>query len=891
MGNILQIAIDGAIFNRCLDCFLGKAAYIRNLQENVLALETELGKLIEAKNDVMARVVNAERQPMMTRLNKVQGWLSRVDAVKAEADELIRHGSQEIEKLCLGGYCSKNCHSSYKLGKQVDKKLRDVGTLMAEGAFEVVAERAPESVADERPIEPTVVGLQSQLEQVWRCLEEKSVGIVGLYGMGGVGKTTLLTHINNKFLESTTNFNYVIWVVVSKDLRHENIQDTIGEKIGLLNDTWKNRRIEQKALDIFRILKEKKFVLLLDDLWQRVDLTKVGVPLPGPQNNASKVVFTTRSEEVCGLMEAHKKFKVACLSDIDAWELFRQKVGEEALHSRPDIVELAHTVAKECGGLPLALITTGRAMACKKTPEEWTYAIEVLRTSSSQFPGLGNEVYPLLKFSYDSLPSDTIRSCLLYCSLYPEDYCISKENLIDCWIGEGFLTERDRFGEQNQGYHILGILLHACLLEEGGDGEVKMHDVIRDMALWIACDIENEKGNVLVYAGVGLTEAPEVKGWANARRISLMDNQITNLSEIPTCPHLLTLFLNKNKLQMIHNDFFQFMPSLKVLNLSRAKLTELPVGIAELVSLQHLDLSESDISKLPEELKALVNLKCLNLEWTRNLITIPRQLVSNLSRLNVLRMYGASNNVLDEASEDSVLLGGGELVVEELLGLKYLEVISFHLRSSRALQSFLSSHKLRSCTQALSLQHLKDTTFLEISALADLKQLNELRISECEKLEELKIDYPGVVQRFVLHGLKKVDIVKCNKLTDLTFLAFAPNLKSIEVLGCVAMEEIVSVGKFAAVPEVTANLNPFAKLQNLEFVGVINLKSIYWKPLPFPNLKSMSFLHCHKLKKLPLDSNSARERNIVICGDRKWWEQLEWVDEATRNAFLPCFKS
>ncbi|ESR40725.1 hypothetical protein CICLE_v10024850mg [Citrus x clementina] len=893
MGNILQISIscDGAIFNRCLDCFLGKAAYIRNLQENVIALETELVKLIEAKNDVMARVVNAERQPMMTRLNKVQGWLSRVDAVKAEADELIRHGSQEIEKLCLGGYCSKNCHSSYKLGKQVAKKLRDVGTLMAEGAFEVVAERAPESVADERPIEPTVVGLQSQLEQVWRCLEEKSVGIVGLYGMGGVGKTTLLTQINNKFLESPTNFNYVIWAVVSKDLRLENLQETIGEKIGLLNGGWKNRRIEQKALDIFRILKEKKFVLLLDDLWQRVDLTKVGVPLPGPQNSTSKVIFTTRSEEVCGLMEAHKKFKVACLSDIDAWELFQQKVGEETLNGRPDILQLAQTAAKECGGLPLALITIGRAMACKKTPEEWTYAIEVLRTSSSQFPGLGNEVYPLLKFSYDSLPSDTIRSCLLYCCLYPEDYCISKEDLIDCWIGEGFLTERDRFGEQNQGYYILGILLHVCLLEEGGDGEVKMHDVVRDMALWIACDIEKEKENFLVYAGVGLVEAPDVRGWEKARRLSLMHNQITNLSEIPTCPHLLTCFLNRNGLQMIPNDFFQFMPSLKVLNLSYSKRTNLPVGISKLVSLQHLDLSESDIEELPGELKALVNLKCLDLECTRSLITIPRQLISNLSRLHVLRMFGAGHNAFDEASEDSVLFGGGELIVEELLGLKYLEVISFNLRSTHGLQSFLSSHKLRCCTRALLLQCFNDSTSLEVSALADLKQLNRLWITECKQLEELKMDYTGEVQQFVFQSLKKVEIFGCYKLKDLTFLVFAPNLESIDVRSCRDMEEIASMGKFAEVPEVMANLNPFGRLQNLELTAMINLKSIYWKPLPFPHLKSMSFLNCYKLKKLPLDSNSARERNIVIYGDRRWWEQLEWVDEVTRNAFLPCFKS
>nr|AAN62352.1 NBS-LRR type disease resistance protein [Citrus trifoliata] len=890
MGNIFQITCDGALFNRCLDCFLGKAAYIKNLKQNLADLETELGKLIDAKEDVMRRVNTAERHPMMKRLNKVQGWLSRVEAAKSDGDKLITCGSQEIKKLCLGGYCSKNCKSSYEFGKQVARKLGDVKTLMAEEAFEAVAEEVPQPAVDERPTEPTVVGLQSQFEQVCNCLEEESARIVGLYGMGGVGKTTLLTHIHNKFIQSPTNFNYVIWVVASKDLRLENIQETIGEQIGLLNDTWKNKRIEQKAQDIFRILKQKKFLLLLDDLWQRVDLTKVGVPLPGPQNNASKVVFTTRSEEVCGLMGAHTRFKVACLSNIDAWELFRQNVGEETMNSHPDILQLAQTAARECGGLPLALITIGRAMACKKTPEEWSYAIEVLRTSSSQFPGLGNEVYPLLKFSYDSLPSDTIRSCHLYCSLYPEDYCISKEKLIDCWIGERLLTERDRTGEQKEGYHILGILLHACLLEEGGDGEVKMHDVIRDMALWIACDIEREKENFFVYAGVGLVEAPDVRGWEKARRLSLMQNQIRNLSEIPTCPHLLTLLLNENNLRKIQNYFFQFMPSLKVLNLSHCELTKLPVGISELVSLQHLDLSESDIEEFPGELKALVNLKCLDLEYTRNLITIPRQLISNLSRLRVLRMFGASHNAFDEASENSILFGGGELIVEELLGLKHLEVITLTLRSSYGLQSFLNSHKLRSCTQALLLQHFKDSTSLEVSALADLKQLNRLQIANSVILEELKMDYAEEVQQFAFRSLNMVEICNCIQLKDLTFLVFAPNLKSIKVGICHAMEEIASEGKFAEVPEVMANLNPFEKLQNLEVAGARNLKSIYWKSLPFPHLKAMSFLHCKKLKKLPLDSNSAKERKIVISGERNWREQLQWEDEATRNAFLRCFR-
>ncbi|KAK9229444.1 hypothetical protein WN944_022406 [Citrus x changshan-huyou] len=605
MCSIFQITCDGALFNRCLDCFLGKAAYISNLQDNLDALDTELRKLIAAKNDVMTAVVNAERQ-QMRRLERVQEWVSRAEAVKTKADELIRHGSQETDKLCVGGYCSKNCRSSYKFGKQVAKKLRDVRTLISEGVFEVVADRAPEPVADERPTERTV-GLQSQLEEVWRCLlVEEPEGIIGLYGMGGVGKTTLLTHINNKFRESPINFDCVIWVVVSKDLRLEKIQEDIGKKIGLFDDSWKSKSVEEKAVDIFRSLREKRFVLLLDDIWERVDLSKVGVPLPGPKNTTSKVVFTTRSIDVCGSMESHRKFPVACLSEEDAWELFREKVGQETLESHHDIVELAQTVARECDGLPLALITIGRAMACKRTAEEWRHAVEVLRRSASEFAGLGEKVYSLLKFSYDSLQNETIKSCFLYCCLYPEDYGILKWDLIDCWIGEGFLEQSDRFSAEYQGYYIVGTLVQACLLEELEDDKVKMHDVVRDMAIWITSEIEKEKRNFLVCAGAGLEEAPDVKEWENVRRLSLMQNQIKPLSEVPTCPHLHTLFLASNKnLRMITDGFFQFMPSLKVLKMSNCGdfyLLKLPSGMSKL-GLNHLNELRIDLATNLEELK------------------------------------------------------------------------------------------------------------------------------------------------------------------------------------------------------------------------------------------------------------------------------------------------
>ncbi|KAJ4718311.1 NBS-LRR type disease resistance protein [Melia azedarach] len=890
MGNIFTVQIScDTVFSRCLDCFVTNAKHVRGLKDNLVALQTELQKLIEARDDVMTRVINAE-QKQMKRLNQVQGWLSRVETLRVEVDELVNDSSCEIEKLSLAGSGYSNRFKwSYKFAKKVAKKLQVVATLKGEGAFEAVAERIPETSVDEIPIEPTIVGQRSILDKIWRWLREERVGIIGLYGMGGVGKTTILTQINNKFLSMSNNFDVVIWVVVSKELEYGKIQDDIGKKIGLCDEPWKNRRLEEKALDIFKILSKKKFVLLLDDIWKRVDLNKIGVPLPAGQKIESKLVFTTRFIEICGEMRAHKSFRVECLRHEKAWILFQENVGRHILDSHPDIPALSETVAKECGGLPLALITIGRAMACKKTPEEWEYAIQVLRRSASEFPGM-DEVYPRLKFSYDSLPNYTIKSCFLYCCLFPEDYKIYKTDLIDYWIGEGILDGYDGHTAKNKGYYIIGVLLHACLLEEVDEDHVKMHDVIRDMTLWIACEIEREKENFLVHAGHGLTKAPEIEIWGSAKRLSLMGNRIEILTKAPTSPHLLTLFLNRNRLRVITNDFFDFMPSLKVLNLSYNRyLTELPRGISRLVSLQHLNLSGTDIEELPKELISLVNLKCLNLEHTRHLRLIPRQLISNFLVLGILRMFdcGSFNQPKHSVLYEYVL-------VEELVSLKNLSLLSIDLKSSRAVQRILSFHKLLDCIQSLCLRYLDDSKALNIFSLAEMKHLNTLYIVECEFLEELKIDWAGNVQRIRIsqcfHSLSTVEVHSCYKLKDLTWAILARNLKKIKISYCPDMEEIISAGKLDEVRGKMENLKPFAKLEFLGLENLDNLKSIYWNPLPFPYLKEIRVNGCPHLRKLPLDSKSGKEHKIFIRAKQYyWWETLQWEDQATQNAFHHCF--
>ncbi|KAJ9692578.1 hypothetical protein PVL29_011569 [Vitis rotundifolia] len=259
MGNIgsISISVDHPI-SSCWYRTTEHANYLCKLPENLVALGTACERLREFRNDVKRKVDIAEREQMQ-RLDQVQGWLSRVENLETQVSQLIEDGTEEIEKKCLGGCCPRRCSTGYKLGKRVARKLKEVDTLMSQVPLDLVAESE------------ATVGMNSRLGMVWSSLDEEQVGIIGLYGLGGVGKTTLLTQINNAFTKTTHDFDFVIWATVSKNVNLENIQDDIWKEIGFCHDKWKNKSRNEKATSIWRVLSEKRFVLLLDDVWERLD--------------------------------------------------------------------------------------------------------------------------------------------------------------------------------------------------------------------------------------------------------------------------------------------------------------------------------------------------------------------------------------------------------------------------------------------------------------------------------------------------------------------------------------------------------------------------------------------------------------------------------------------
>ena len=140
-----------------------------------------------------------QRNAKMRLRSKVSGWLNSLEALEGEVNEILEKGDQEIQKKCLRNCCTSNCRSSYKIGKMAREKIVVVSMLKNKGHFNVVANRLPSAPVDEKLVEKTV-GLDLMFNEVWKWLKDEKVGIIRLYGMGGVWKTTLLKKINNEFL-------------------------------------------------------------------------------------------------------------------------------------------------------------------------------------------------------------------------------------------------------------------------------------------------------------------------------------------------------------------------------------------------------------------------------------------------------------------------------------------------------------------------------------------------------------------------------------------------------------------------------------------------------------------------------------------------------------------
>ncbi|RWR91389.1 putative disease resistance protein [Cinnamomum micranthum f. kanehirae] len=344
-------------------------------------------------------------------------------------------------------------------------------------------------------------------------------------------------------------------------------------------------------------MSNSRYLLIIDDLWQKIDLENVGIPVPNRQNG-SKIAITMRLVHVCHDMLADAKIRMQTLTKGEAWELFVANVGE--VDWEPHIQDIAANVVEECGGMPLAITTVAKAMRDKTRKELWENTLTLLKASAAhEIGGMETEVFEnCLKPSYEELKDHKVKMCFLYCSLFPKDHEISVDDLVNIWTIEGFIDHKahNLVEASNKGHQIVDRLKDKCLLEGGTKhhNNVKMHHVIRSFAVWITSLPSREggpKSKFLVKAGKRLNKPP-LEETEDIEIISLMDSAINELPSGPNCCNLVLLFLRNNPITYVPHSFFELMPRLKILDLSATNIESLVISSSSLPRLRALILKE-----------------------------------------------------------------------------------------------------------------------------------------------------------------------------------------------------------------------------------------------------------------------------------------------------------
>ncbi|PON61476.1 NB-ARC domain, LRR domain containing protein [Parasponia andersonii] len=560
-------------------------------KSNLRNLEKERKKLMDLWSDAKSRSESEDRDGTSPTNKVIKEWLTEVEEFLVLMESFQAKVKANENKLCR---FSLRIRFSRKLSKLLDKieQLVKAGSFPDEPVNEPVEYIPGPSVEDQTTASRALDELMKILDD---DDDDDKFRRIGVWGMGGVGKTTLVKNLNNKLKSNTSlkrPFSIVVWATVSKELDMKRVQMQIAERLNV--EVKMEESIERAAGRLFQRLKEEeRFLIILDDVWEKIDLDCLGVPQPELQKG-SKIILTSRFLEVCKAMMTDVEVKVSILNGEEAWKLFSRNAGEVVSleHIRP----FAEAVARECCGLPLALITMGAAMRGKTMVKLWKHAFNELRSSVPCVGGIKNQVYNPLKWSYDSLQGNNIKACFLYCCLFAEDFSIEVSELVRCWLAEGLIDEKHDFENSvNNGIAVIEILKDSCLLEDGDyEGTVKMHDVVRDVAIWIVSSSPEDEFNFIVRSGIGLSEISEDELSDSIGRASFMNNKINTLPDCEMqCYKASTLLLQGNlPLEKVPESFLQAFQALRVLNISGSRIQSLPPSLLQLGELRALLLRD-----------------------------------------------------------------------------------------------------------------------------------------------------------------------------------------------------------------------------------------------------------------------------------------------------------
>ncbi|XP_073137673.1 probable disease resistance protein At4g27220 [Henckelia pumila] len=323
---------------RHLDYFFCFHDNIRDLEGEVRCLERERRDMDQKIQEGRFRAESANPE--------VENWSNEAAQRLEEARRILRRG-HELKPW--------NIILWYLVGKSAKVTAQGISRLRREGNSITITHPAnPRSMGSISHEQTLVFESRRRAEDdIVEFLKDNHVGIIAICGVEGVGKTTMVQIIEDRVRREGL-FDEVVPVVVGPQIDMLKIQKEMAEILGL---RLREESLVGRAHKIrTRLLDERRKLVIFDDVWESFELKDIGVPFGG-----CKIILTSRSRDVCEEMDAHKVVQIEALDEEEAWRLFSAKSGGECVDNS-ELRPIAEAVAAECRGLPLALVTTGKAL-------------------------------------------------------------------------------------------------------------------------------------------------------------------------------------------------------------------------------------------------------------------------------------------------------------------------------------------------------------------------------------------------------------------------------------------------------------------------------------------------------------------------------------------------
>ncbi|ESR44764.1 hypothetical protein CICLE_v10003496mg [Citrus x clementina] len=536
--------------------------------------------------------------------------------------------------------------------------------------------------------------------------------VIPIIGMGGLGKTTLAQLVYND-ARVQGHFDLKAWTCVSDDFDVIRLTKTILRSITKQTTDDSDLNLLQEELK--KKLSQKKFLLVLDDVWNEnyndwVDMSRpfeAGAP-------GSKIIVTARNQEVAAIMGTARAYHLKKLSNDDCLSVFAQhSLGTRDFSSNKSLEEIGKKIVIKCNGLPLAAKTLGGLLRGKLDRSDWE---GVLSCKIWDLPEERCDIIPALRVSYYYL-SAPLKQCFAYCSLFPKDYEFEEEEIILLWCASGFLDHKES-GNPNEdlGRKFFQELRSRSFFQQSSNNKSRfvMHDLVNDLAHWAA----GEMYFTMEYTSEVNKQQSFSKNLRHLSYIGGACDGVKRFEGLYDIQHLRTflpvMLTNSSRGYLAHSILPKLfkLQRLRVFSLRGYHISELPDSVGDLRYLRHLNLSGTEIKTLPESVSKLYNLHTLLLEDCRRL----KKLCAATG--NLIKLHHLNNSNTDSLEEMPVGIG-------KLTCLQTLSNFAVGKDNGSGLR------------ELKSLIHLQGT--LKISNLGNVKDIGDAKEARLDGKKNLKV--------------------------------------------------------------------------------------------------------------------------------------------------------